>query len=95
MHRLAQGCGLLLPVFRVVCMSVCVDIIMSCAKTAELIKMPFGMWTRVGSRNHVLSGGSKIPQGKGQFLKGYCRAMRHFLKKLPFVCRPVVKVLKV
>jgi len=27
---------------------------MSCAKTAEPIKMPFGFWTRVGSRKHVL-----------------------------------------
>jgi len=24
------------------------------AKTAEAIEMPFGLWTRVGSRNHVL-----------------------------------------
>jgi len=31
---------------------------MSCAKTAELIKMPLGMWTQVGSRKHVLDGGA-------------------------------------
>jgi len=43
---------------------------MSCAKTAEPIEMPFGMWTRVGPRNqfgmwtrvgprnHVLDGGA-------------------------------------
>jgi len=24
-----------------------------CAKTAEQIKMPFGLWTRLGPRNHV------------------------------------------
>ena len=28
--------------------------IVSPSKTAELIEMPFGMWTRVGLRNHVL-----------------------------------------
>ena len=33
------------------------------AKMAELIKMPFGMWTRVGPRNHVL-GGVQAPPGK-------------------------------
>ena len=30
---------------------------MSCAKTAEPIEMPFGMWTRVGLENHALGGG--------------------------------------
>ena len=29
---------------------------MSCAKTAELIVMLFGMWNRVGPRKHVLGG---------------------------------------
>jgi len=28
----------------------------SCAKTAESIEMLFGLWTRVGSRKHVLGG---------------------------------------
>jgi len=28
----------------------------SCAKTAEPIEMPFGVWTRVGRRKHVLDG---------------------------------------
>jgi len=27
---------------------------MSCAKTAELIEMPFGLWTLAGPRKHVL-----------------------------------------
>jgi len=27
-----------------------------CAKTTELTKMPFGLWTRVGPRSHVLDG---------------------------------------
>ena len=26
------------------------------AKTAEPVEMPFGMWTRVGPRKHVLDG---------------------------------------
>ena len=30
---------------------------MSCAETAELIDLLFGLWTRVGPRNHVLDGG--------------------------------------
>ena len=29
---------------------------MSCAKTAEPIEMPFGIWTRVNPRKHVLDG---------------------------------------
>jgi len=29
---------------------------MSCGKIAELVEMPFGMWARVGPRNHVLDG---------------------------------------
>ena len=28
----------------------------SCAKIAEPIKMPFGLWTQVGPRKHVLGG---------------------------------------
>ena len=27
---------------------------LSCAKTAEPIDVPFGMWTRMGARKHVL-----------------------------------------
>ena len=30
----------------------------SCAKMAELIEMPFGLWTRMGQRKHVLRGGA-------------------------------------
>jgi len=28
-----------------------------CARTAEPIGMPFGLWARMGRRNHVLDGG--------------------------------------
>jgi len=32
------------------------DTVMSCAKMAEPIEMPFGIWTREGPRKHVLGG---------------------------------------
>jgi len=42
----------------VVCLSVCLSVtVESRAKTTELIRMPFGMWTRVGPRKHVSDGG--------------------------------------
>ena len=31
-----------------------------CAKTAKPIEMPFGLWARVGPRNHVLDGGPAV-----------------------------------
>jgi len=37
------------------------------AKTAEVIEMPFGLRTRVGSRNHVLDRGLHLPMGRGNF----------------------------
>jgi len=43
------------------------DTVVSCAKSAELIEMPFGLWALVGSRNHVLDG-VQIPHVKEQFL---------------------------
>ena len=47
----------------VVCVSVCV---FSCAKTAELIEMPFGGLTHVDPTNHVLDWGpDPPPPGKG------------------------------
>jgi len=36
------------------------------AKTAEPIKMPFGVWTQVGPRNRVLDG-SRDPPQEGHF----------------------------
>jgi len=33
------------------------DTTVVCAKTAEPIGMPFGLWARMGRRNHVLDGG--------------------------------------
>jgi len=44
--------------------SVCRSVtILSHAKTTEPIEMPFGVWTRIGARNH----GSRSPNAKGQF----------------------------
>ena len=33
------------------------DTALTCAQIAEPVKMPFGFWALVGSRNHVLDGG--------------------------------------
>ena len=43
-------------------------ITVSCAKTAEPIEMPFGVWTWVGQRNHVLDG-TQIPPGKREIFR--------------------------
>ena len=43
--------------------------IVSPAKTAEPINMPFGSWTRVGPTNHVLDGHSDPPY-EGAVLRG-------------------------
>jgi len=42
----------------VVCRSVT---LVSPAKTAEPIEMPFGLWARIGPRKHVLEGGPDPP----------------------------------
>ena len=31
-----------------------------CAKAAEPIEVPFGLWTQMGPRNHVLNWGSQV-----------------------------------
>jgi len=56
-----------------VCLSVCLSVrVVSPAKMAKLIKMPFGLRNRVSPRNHVLDGGQLplliLPHGKGQFV---------------------------
>jgi len=35
--------------------------VVNCAKTAETIQMPFGLWAWMGPRNHVLDGGPDPP----------------------------------
>jgi len=60
----------------VVCRSVCLSVYLSVcrsvtlvspAKTAAPIEMPFGLTTRVGPENHVLDGGPDPPMGRGNF----------------------------
>ena len=50
----------------VVCLSAT---IVSPAKVAELVEMPFGLWTLVGSGNYILDGGPD-PPCKGAILRG-------------------------
>jgi len=40
--------------------------VVTCAKTAEPIVMPFGLWARTGPKNHELDG-VQIPHEKRQF----------------------------
>ena len=61
-----------LSVYLSVCLSVV--IIVSCDKMAELIEVLFGMWTRVGSRKHVLVGGVGPTRGISQ---PHCKEYRH------------------
>jgi len=55
----------------VVCVSVCV---FSCAKTAELIEMPFGGLTHVDPTNHVLDWGPDPPPWEGTLMRGHVLA---------------------
>jgi len=41
--------------------------VVSPAKTAEPIEMPFGLWIGMGPRNHVLDSGPDPPHVEGQF----------------------------
>ena len=60
-----------------VALSVCLHVYlfittMSPTKTAELVKVLFGVWSRVNPRNHVLGGGSDpLPLGNGHFWGSY------------------------
>jgi len=58
--------------YSVVCMCVCLyacllDRSVSPAKTAEPIKMPLELCTRVRPKNHILRGGPDPPRGRGNF----------------------------
>ena len=66
--------------FRGLCVCL-LDITMSCAKKAKPIKMLFGMWTRVGPRNHEWRVRLEYPQGMGNL--GACNAAFHQIF-LPF-----------
>ena len=45
--------------------------VVSPVKTAELIEMPFRLWTLVGLRNHVLDRGPDHPVQSGNFREGH------------------------
>ena len=54
----------------VVCQFVCLSgfaTLVSPAKMAEALEMPFGLRTRVGPKNHVLDGDPHPTIGKGNF----------------------------
>jgi len=60
-------------------------------KTAELIVMPFGLWTQVGPRNHVLCI-FRIPLENGHFWGG-TPAMWPFIRILcPLVVNDTLDV---
>ena len=53
--------------------------IVSPAKTAQLIEVPYGLWTSVGPRNHVLDGGPDPPMQRGNFegeVAAHCKVLR-------------------
>ena len=55
---------------------ICVYVpIVSPANTAEPMEMPFGLWTLVGPRKHILHGSPALPMGRGQFWGGTRRSI--------------------
>jgi len=53
-----------------------------CAKTAELIEMPFEFWAQMGPLNHVLDGGSD-PPWEGVILRRKGRPVVKYSDTLP------------
>jgi len=46
--------------------------VVSCAKTAKMIKLPFWLWSRVDQRNHILDGDPDHPmQSRNYYGKGH------------------------
>jgi len=77
------------------CVSVCLlDVTVSRTKMVEPINMPFGLWTWVVPRNHVL-GVALIPQVNGQFLWGGHPMLRPFVSSLIHVVCMVVLLMSV
>ena len=65
--------------------------IVSPAKTAEPIEMAFGLWTRLGPRNHVLDGSPNPPlegtilRGEGQPIVKYIGTTIHVQRRCGFL----------
>ena len=56
-----------------VCLSIGMSVtVVGSAKADEPIEMPFGLWARVGPRNHVLDEGADAPTARGTL--GECMA---------------------
>jgi len=53
-----------------VCVIILLVTTVSRTQTAELIKMPVGIWARMESRNHVLGGGPDHSRRIGSFAGG-------------------------
>jgi len=66
----------------------------SCAKTAEPIEMPFGLWARVDSTNHVLAGDPDLPMGMDNFegKVGPLQSIGNY-RSCAEAMRPVIKLL--
>jgi len=63
-------------------LSVCRSVtVVSPAKTAETVVMPFGLRTRVGPRNHALHGVQILPWGKGRPIVTYTDTLRSPVRK--------------
>jgi len=74
----SMRCSLLLPMFRGLCVSLCFCLfvtIVSCAKTAEPIKMPFEIWPRLGPENHELDG-EPVSRENWAILRGISRPIK-------------------
>ena len=62
---MADRCGLLLQMD---CPFVCLSVMtVISVKVAELIIMPFGIWTRVSLRHHILDGHPYLQTRRGNF----------------------------
>ena len=53
--------------------------VVSPAKMAEPIEIPFGLWARMGPRNHVLDGGADPSMGRGNYEGGKGRAVVKYM----------------
>jgi len=60
--------------------------VLNTAKTTKLIQVPFGLWTRMDPRNHVLDG-VQIPLGRGNFEGEKRQPIVKYMESLPWAVR--------
>jgi len=65
--------------------------VVSTAKTAQPIKMPFGLRTLVGPRNRVLDGSSDPPMGRFPMGRGNYKGEGGRLQSIATLCRELCK----